>query len=104
MYALPYAKDVPRVHRIPMGSPVAKMRLGREQQLECYIRWGRRLGEEFMGLVAVRVYRCTEVFRAILMESVVLEFLSRPILEEVLGGVGAIVDLWDVLDCLILDL
>lgn len=56
MYALPYAKDITRVHRIPMGSLVAKMRLRREQQLECYVRWGRRVVEEFMGLIVVWVY------------------------------------------------
>lgn len=53
MYALPYAEDVTRIHGIPVGSLVAKMRLGREQQLERYIRWGRGLSEEFVRLVAV---------------------------------------------------
>lgn len=38
------------------------------------------------------------------MKLVVLVFLSGPIFEEVLGGVRAVVDLRDVLDCLILDL
>lgn len=103
MYALPYAKDITRVHRIPMRSLVAQMRLGREQQLECNIRWRWRVGEEFMGLIVIWVYRCTEGFCPILMESVVLQSLSRPILEEILGGMGAIVYLGDILDCLFLN-
>lgn len=87
-----------------MGSLMAKMRLRRKQQFECYIRWERRIGEEFVRLVVVWVYGGTEGSRAVLMEFMVLESLSRPIFEEVLGGVGASVNLGDVLDCLILDL
>ncbi len=81
-----------------MGSLVAKMRLRRQQQLKCYVRWERRLGEELMWLIAIRVYGCTEVFRAILIEAVGSVSLSRPILEEVLSGMGATVDLGDVLN------
>ena len=82
---------------------MAKVRLRREQQLECYIRWIRRVGEEFMGLIAVWVYRCTKGFRASLIEKVVAVSLSCPIFEEVLGCVGATVDVGDVLHCLFLD-
>ena len=56
-----------------------------------------------MGLIVVRVYSCTERFRAILMESMLVVSLSRAVFEEVLGSVGATVDLRDVLDRLILD-
>lgn len=104
MDALPYAKDISRIHRIPMGSLVAKMCLRREQQLERYVGWERGLSEELVRLVVVLVYGGTEGFRAVLIESVVIKSLSRPIFEEVLSGVGAIVDLGNVLNCLILDL
>ena len=83
---------------------MTKMRLRREQQLKRYIRWKRRLGEELMGLIVIWVYRCPEGFLASLIESVVFVSLSGAIFEEVLGGVGATVDLRDVLDCLVLDL
>ena len=86
-----------------MGSLMAQMRLRREQQLECDVRWGRRVVEEFMGLIVIWVYRCTEGFCSALMESMVLQSLSRPIFEEILGGMGAIVYLGDVLDCLFLN-
>ena len=56
-----------------------------------------------MGLIMVWVYSCTEMFRAVLIESVVIVSLNRAIFEQVLGGVGATVDLRNVLDCLILD-
>ena len=86
-----------------MRSLVAKMRLRREEQLECYIGRTGRVGEEFVRLVVVQVYGGTEGSRTILIESVVIVSLIRPIFEEVLGGVGAIVDLGDILDCLVLD-
>ena len=103
MYALPYAKDIARVHGIPMGGFMAKMRLRREQQLECYVRWEGRGGEELMRLIVVWVYRCTEGVPAILVESVVIISFRGPIFEEVLGGVGAIVDLGDISGSLVLD-
>lgn len=87
-----------------MGSFMAKMRLRCKQKLERYVRWKRRLGKKFMGLVVVGVYGGTEGFRASLMKTVLFESLNCPIFEEVLGGVGAIVNLGDVLDCLLLDL
>ena len=51
----------------------------------------------------VRIYSCTERFGAILIESMLIVSLSRAVFEEVLGSVGAAVDLRDVLDRLILD-
>ena len=51
-----------------MRSLMAKMRLRREEQLECYIRRKRRVGEESVRLVVVRVYGGTERFRTILIE------------------------------------
>ena len=86
-----------------MGCLMAKMRLGREQQLERYIRRERRVGEELMRFIVIGVYRCAKGFLASLIESVVMVSLSRAIFEEVLGGVGATVDLRDVLDSLLLD-
>ena len=56
-----------------------------------------------MGLIVVRIYSCTERFGAILIESMLIVSLSRAVFEEVLGSVGAAVDLRDVLDRLILD-
>ena len=37
------------------------------------------------------------------MESLLIESSSRAVFEEILGSVGAAVDLRDVLDCLIFD-
>ena len=56
-----------------------------------------------MGLIVVWIYCCTERFRAILIELMLMVSLSRAIFEEVLGSVGAAVDLRDVFDRLILD-
>ena len=56
-----------------------------------------------MGLIVVWIYSCTERFRAILIELMLMVSLSRAIFEEVLGSVGAAVDLRDVFDRLILD-
>lgn len=103
MYTLSYAKDIARVHRIPVRSLMAKMRLRREQQLECYVGWERRVSKEFMGLIVVWVYRCTKGLRAILVESVVIVSLSRPIFEEILCGVRATVNLGDVSGRLVLN-
>ena len=56
-----------------------------------------------MGLI-VFFYGSTERFRALLMEAQATPFLGRPILEEVLGDMGAAVDLGHVLDCLFVDI
>lgn len=61
------------------------------------------MGEEFMGLIVIWFYICAEGFRTFLTEAVVIIALSGPIFEEVLGGVGATVDLGDVLDSLFLN-
>lgn len=81
---------------------MAKMRLRREQQLERYIRRERRVGEELMRLIVIWIYRCPKGSLASLIESVVMVSFSRAIFEEILGGVGATVDLRDVLDSLVL--
>ena len=56
-----------------------------------------------MGSIGVSTYCCTERLRAMFMESLLIESPSRAVFEEVLGSVGAAVDLRDVLDCLIFD-
>ena len=56
-----------------------------------------------MGLIVVRIYSCTERFRAVLMKLMLIVPLSSAVFEEVLGHVGAAIDLRDVLDRFILD-
>ena len=85
-----------------MGSLVTKMRLRCEQQFKCDIRWERRLSEELVRLIAVRVKNCTKRFRTSLNEAVLRESLGCPILEEVLGGMRANVDMRNILDSLFL--
>ena len=82
---------------------MAKMGLRREQQLERYIRWERGISEKSVRLVMI-VYTCTKGLRTVLIEAVVSVSLGRPILEEVLGGMGTTVDMGDILDRLILNL
>lgn len=60
--------------------------------------------DEKVGSIAVRIYLCPKRCYAFLIESVVSVSLGCPILKEVLGRVGAAVDLGHILDCLVLDL
>lgn len=85
-----------------MGSLVAEMRLRREQQLEGYIRWERRVGEEPVRLVVV-CYGGTEGLCAFLIEKMALISPSGAVFKELLGGVGPTVNLRDDLHGLVLD-